>query len=144
MKKKTLIIVGVVAAVAIVVCVCLFLTFCTGEKAGLRAFTGEWSAASMQQDDAITTEEDMALFRSIGLDVTLSLRDDLSATLSLFGAESSGTWQPESGSAATMSLNNEEIDLTMEDGQLKMQNNETTIVFVHSDEIATPESNTQE
>ena len=140
MKKKTLIIIAAAAAVAIIVCVCLVLTFCTGEKASLKAFTGEWSALTMQQDDEITTEEDLALFRSLGLDVTLSLRDDLSATYSLFGAESNGTWQPETGTTATLMLNGEEINLSLQDDTLTMQTYATTIEFVHSDQIETPES----
>lgn len=143
MKKKTLIIVAA-AAVAIVVCVCLALTFCTGEKASLKAFTGEWTAESMQQDDEVTTEEDLALFRSIGLDVTLSLRDDLSATYVIFGAESKGTWQPETGTAATLTLSGQDIDLSLQDGKLTMQSNTTTVVFVHSDDIETVEANVKE
>ena len=127
---------GVLVCCVLALCLGLVLAGCDGEEASKKAFSGEWQVVDMEQDGEITTADDMALLRSLGLDVILSLNDDLSASLSIFGSKGEGTWQPETSKKATFVLDGQDIEMTIEDGQLTLVQNTTTMNFVRSEELA--------
>ena len=125
---------GVLVCCVLALCLGLALAGCDGEEASKKAFAGEWQVVDMEQDGEITTADDMALLRSLGLDVILSLNDDLSASLSIFGSKGEGTWQPETSTKATFVLDGQDIEMTIEDDQLTLVQNTTTMNFVRSEE----------
>ena len=131
MKIKKL---GVLVCCVLALCLGFALAGCDGEEASKKAFGGYWSVVDMEQDGEITTAEDMSLLRSLGLDVTLSLNEDLSATLTIFGSVGTGTWTPKTSKEATFTLDGQDIELTLEDDQLHLVNNTTTMNFTRSEE----------
>ena len=130
---------GALVCCALALCLGLALMGCDGEDASKKAFGGNWSVLHMEQDDQITTADDMSLLRSLGLDVTLSLNEDLSASLTIFGSEGTGTWTPETSKKATFTLDGQDIEMTIADDELTLVQNTTTMVFVRSDEVETGE-----
>ena len=126
---------GALVCCVLALCLGFALVGCDGVEASKKAFCGEWSVEEMDQDGEITTAEDMALFRSLGLDVVLTLNDDLSAKLSIFGSEGDGTWEPETKSKATFVLDGQNIEMTIEDGKLHLKQDSTLMTFVRSEEL---------
>jgi hypothetical protein len=100
----------------IVLCLCICaacLALCAcGNKASAKeakaAFEGEWELYSIEveegSDQSGTTADDVALLKELGLPVTLSLKDDDSFELDVFGEVTTGEWSASSTESATLKV----------------------------------------
>ena len=113
MAKK----IGIVAALYCVFALCFALIGCGGgvDKSN---YTGEWKLA--YGSDENLDAESIELMRSLGLSVTLTLNEDGSGTLDLFGESSDAKWDAKSNTEGT-------ITLTAGDGTMKLADGKLTI-----------------
>lgn len=90
---------------------------------------GSWRLSGLVQDGTSTNAESIAKMQDMGLEVSLNLHEDGTATLVLFGAEMTGTWDAPSSNTVNLSLDGLEgicsVDtatgeLTLTDGDDKL------------------------
>lgn len=122
MKKRFL---GIFAAFAIVLGLCIGLTGCGDNK---KEYLGSWEIVGMTNDGVETAQADIELMKSFGLTVTLSLDEDGTGVLSLFGVDYNVTWEV-SGDSATLEYEGGRYDMKVEDGNLSMISGDNSIVF---------------
>ena len=97
------------------------------------AFTGDWTLSGMEADGNVTSAQDLEQLKSLGLEVTLSLKEDGSASLSLFGESVNGTWEPKTATEASMTAENQTISMTIAEDTLTMEQSNTKLSFVKSE-----------
>ena len=132
---------ALVAALACAFALCLVLAGCSGGGSGSSsaadakaAWVGTWDLVEMDDNGEVTSADDINKLKELGLDVYLALDEDGTAVLVLFGESVDGTWEAESASAAVITLKEQPVDLTLEDGALKMVQDGSTLSFVKGDQ----------
>ena len=125
---------GVLALLSCMFALCLALAGCGGsagnnETTGKAAFTGTWDLIEMSQDGETTGKDDLESLKSRGYEVFLNLNEDGSAALVLFGEATEGTWTASSATSGSLSLEGQQINMTIEDSKLKVEQEKTTLVF---------------
>lgn len=130
---------------AVVLALCLALVGCgasgeggTGAHEANANFVGTWAIDSMSSDGQEMTEDELSIAKAMG--VYLTLRDDGTAALELFGVEAEGTWEAtdashamlriEEGSSADVAGDQE---MTFADGTLTMESPAQKMVFTQID-----------
>ena len=125
----------------IVLCLCICaacLALCAcGNKASAKeakaAFEGEWELYSVEveegSDQSGTTADDVALLKELGLPVTLSLKDDDSFELDVFGEVTTGEWSASSTESATLKVEKEKLEASLADGKLSLSESGVNLVF---------------
>lgn len=115
---------------------CLALVGCGGGggQNAAKNFIGTWELSSMEAEGDSFGEEDLAMLKGLGLNVTLSMSEDKSFALDFMGEAINGTW--EAKDANTVTLNAEDtlgtIDGTLADGKLTIEVGGDKIVFIKS------------
>lgn len=124
------------ALFATIIALCLALTACGATKEdNTKAFAGVWELSGMVNDGQETTEEELDLIKSFGLNVFVVLGEDGSCTLNLFGAEmNGGTWEATSATAGSMKVQDGEqtIESSLaitEEGQLTLEMETDKLIF---------------
>jgi len=124
-KYRILIIAACVAVVA-----SLALVGCFGGKGKAdAAWVGNYKLVEMAENGEVTGADDLATLEALGLTVTLSMNEDHTAVLDMFGETMSGTWEAKSTSAGTLTMQNQKIDLSLSNGRLTMSQNGTSLTF---------------
>lgn len=88
-------------------------------KVNTENYTGEWTLAYGSQDGM--DAETVTLAKSLGKDVTLTLAEDGTGTLDLFGEEAKLTWVASSDSEGTVMVDDSnDATMKLEDGFLNL------------------------
>ena len=114
---------GILLSLCCAFALCLALVGCGGgggNDAAKAAFTGTWDLTGITQDGEETTAEEISMLSSLGLDVYLTLNEDGTSKLVLFGESMEGTWTADSETAGTITLQGESTDMAIEGDTLKM------------------------
>ncbi|MDY3970560.1 MAG: hypothetical protein SOY95_07995, partial [Atopobiaceae bacterium] len=116
------------------IALCLVLAGCASGGAGggadaAKSFIGDWKLVGMEEDGEATSSEDIALMEQMGVTVTLSFKEDKSCALSVFGEETSGTWEAKSPSEAAITIEGQTIVATLANEVLTLEDNGTKMMF---------------
>lgn len=101
-------------------------------QTGPQAFVGSWKLVGMQEGDDIYTEEQISAMESVGLTVELNLSEQGGFDLVLFGESMEGTWESDSDTHATCTLEDETVDLELVDGKLQVKQGESMLIFARA------------
>ncbi|MBQ9043862.1 MAG: hypothetical protein IJ111_13735 [Eggerthellaceae bacterium] len=113
MSKK----IGIIAALCCVFVLCFALVGCGGVDKS--KYTGDWKLA--YGSDENLDADSIALMESLGLSVTLTLNEDGTGAMSLFGENKDVKWEASSNTEGKITLDGS-------DAKLKLENEELTIV----------------
>ena len=116
------------------IALCLVLAGCASGGAGggadaAKSFIGDWKLVGMEEDGEATSSEDIALMEQMGVTVTLSFKEDKSCALSVFGEETSGTWEAKSPSEAAITIEGQTVVATLANEVLTLEDNGTKMMF---------------
>lgn len=100
----------------------------TSASSSSSTFAGTWQLDSMLSDGKETSAKDIETMRELGLDVTLELEADGTASFVLFGEPLDGTWS-ESGGQLNLKLLGEAIPVTYENDLIIIQNDSDLLRF---------------
>ncbi len=112
MAKK----IGIIAALCCVFALCFTLIGCGGVDK--KNYTGEWKLA--YGSDENLDAESIQLMESLGLSVTLTLNEDGSGKLSLFGETSDIKWSASSNTEGKITIDNSDADVKLANGELTL------------------------
>ena len=106
--------------VALVLCFALALCFMLAGCGGIdkSKFVGDWHLASSTNENL--DAESIALMKSLGLDVKLTLSDDGSGKLDMFGEQKNLSWEASSNTGGKVRLDNAETAMSLDNGQLTL------------------------
>lgn len=124
MKKRFL---GIFALLAVL---CIALVGCGG-AANKENFIGEWQMVAMEGEDPVP-EEDLQTMKDLGMTVDLSIAEDGTCTLVMFGEDyGSGEWKATSATTCEMTIDDQAIDVTYdaETGRLRFAQGESALIF---------------
>ena len=119
--------IGVIAAIACVLALCFVLVGCGG-GVDKSKFVGSWELISSDAEgmDANAIET----MKSLDLTVTLTLNNDDTGTLDLFGEESDVTWKATNASEGTISMEGVgDANLKFEGDNLVMVDDTSSMTF---------------
>ena len=102
------------------------------EQAESQAFAGSWKLVGMQEGDQIYTEEQISAMEAVGLTVEVNLSEQGEVDLVLFGESMEGTWESDSDTHATCTLEDETVDLELVDGKLQVKQGESMLIFARA------------
>ncbi len=116
------------------IALCLVLAGCASGGAGggadaAKSFIGDWKLVGMEENGESTSSEDIALMEQMGVTVTLSFKEDKSCALSVFGEETSGTWEAKSPSEAAITIEGQTVVATLANEVLTLEDNGTKMMF---------------
>ncbi len=125
----------ILSALSVALVLMLGLAACGGGGGGgaptvdyKKNFVGTWDLVSMGGEDA-ATEEEVELMKSMGQEVFVNFDEDGSFHLVLFGSTMDGTWKAKDASTATVTIEDSNVDATLKDGQLTMEEDGESMVF---------------
>ena len=95
------------------------------------AFIGSWTLAELSGENSASAE-DIELMKSLGITVDMTLNEDGTGSLDLFGEVMDGEWSATSATQATLTLKGEAVDLTLADDKLSMTQDGAEMIFVKS------------
>ncbi len=108
-----------VAVLTLAVALSFALVGCGGAKDNAVIFQGSWKMTALSG----ASEDNLAFMEAFGMSVVLDTNDDKSVSLTMMGEEMTGTWEAQSatectvtidGSPVTGTLKGEELSLTVE------------------------------
>ena len=114
--------IGIIAVCALALALSFALVGCGG--ADKNKYTGEWQLA--YGSDENLDADSIALMESLGLKVTLTLDEDGTGSLDMFGQKLSVTWEAKSNTEGTLTVNDNGTD-TSADLSLNEGGDELTI-----------------
>ena len=105
-------------------------TGATSSKTSFReAFTGTWNLVEMTQDGNMTSADDLETLRALGMEVYVNLNADGTLALVMFGESLEGTWDATSATQGTVTMNNTDVDMTLDNSRLTFEQQGMTMVF---------------
>ena len=115
MSKKL----GILATVCFALALCFALVGC-GSNVDKSLYTGDWTLESGSGENL--DEASIELMKSLGLDVTLTLKEDGTGTIDLFGQSQEVKWEASSNSEGKLKLveQNSETTIKLNDGKLTL------------------------
>ena len=121
MSKKL----GLIAALCCAFVLCFALVGCGADKSN---YTGEWKLA--YGSDPNLDDDSIQLIDSLGMSVMLTLNDDGSGTLDLFGDAKEIKWEASSNTEGKITLDGSEAKLQLEEGELTIvDKSDATMTF---------------
>ena len=124
MNKK----IGIIAALVCAFVLCFALFGCGGGAVDKTKFTGDWMLESGSDENL--DAESIALMKSLGLEVTLTLKDDDTGTLNLFGEEMAVKWEATSNTEGKISMQDTgDAKLKIDGEKLVMSDDKTSMTF---------------
>lgn len=121
MSKKL----GLIAALCCAFVLCFALVGCGADKSN---YTGEWKLA--YGSDPNLDDDSIQLMDSLGMSVMLTLNDDGSGTLDLFGDAKEIKWEASSNTEGKITLDGSEAKLQLEQGELTIvDKSDATMTF---------------
>ena len=124
MKRKMLLLVGCVCAL------CLALTGCGGGADAASNFVGSWKLSAVESSTEPASEEDVAFLEEMGMSCSITLNEDKTASLDLFGDVLNGTWEAKDATNATITAEGESLEMMLADGKLSLDLEGDKMVFV--------------
>ena len=109
--------IGILAALCLAFALCFTLVGCGG-GVDKSLYTGEWTLES--GSDGNLTKENLDKMKQLGMEVTLTLKDDGTGSLNLFGEAMDVTWEATSNTEGKLTLQGESAALKLENGKLTM------------------------
>jgi len=113
MSKKL----GIIAALCCVFVLCFALVGCGGVDKS--KYTGDWKLA--YGSDENLDADSIKLMESLGLSVTLTLNEDGSGSLDLFGEKQDAKWEASSNTEGKITLNGSEAKIKLTDSDLTIE-----------------------
>ena len=124
MNKK----IGIIAALVCAFVLCFALVGCGGGAVDKTKFTVDWMLESGSDENL--DAESIALMKSLGLEVTLTLKDDDTGTLNLFGEEMAVKWEATSNTEGKISMQDTgDAKLKIDGEKLVMSDDKTSMTF---------------
>ena len=108
---------------------------CGGGEDYSANFAGKWQLVSIEGENALS-EEDVQLMKDVELTVDLTLAEDGTCTLVMFGEDyGSGTWKAKSATECTVTLEGEDIATTLDSGsgRLSLTQGGDSLIFVRAE-----------
>ena len=102
MSKKL----GIIAVCAMALALCFALVGCGGVDKS--KYTGDWQLA--YGSDENLDADSIALMESLGLKVVLTLNEDGTGSLDMFGSKLSVSWEAKSNTEGTLTMNDNGTD----------------------------------
>ena len=126
MKQKF----SIVAALGFALVLCFALVGCGGVDKSL--YTGDWTLES--GTDKNLDADSIALMKTLGMEVRLTLNDDETGKLVLFGDSRDITWKATSNTEGEVSIDGASATLKLEDEKLTISDaNGTSMTFAKAD-----------
>ena len=114
-----------IAALCCAFVLCFALVGCGADKSN---YTGEWKLA--YGSDPNLDDDSIQLMDSLGMSVMLTLNDDGSGTLDLFGDAKEIKWEASSNTEGKITLDGSEAKLQLEEGELTIvDKSDATMTF---------------
>jgi hypothetical protein len=107
---------------------CVGVVGCSGGDAS-KAYVGDWKLVEMQSGGETMGAEDLAAMEALGLSVKMTVKEDKTFSIDLFGEQQSGTWEAKSASDANFTIDGSTVKATLKDGKLTLADGEDTLVF---------------
>lgn len=125
---------GILVACAAAFALCMGLVGCGGTAASSDApdaatFVGSYELASMESDGSQVGEEDLALAKSLGYEVGLELKEDMTFSINVFGESIDGTWEVKSADVLTFTIDGQSVDATVDGDTVVLTENATSMTF---------------
>ena len=127
---------GILLSLCCALALCLALVGCGGSSgegggndAAKAAFAGSWDLVEITQNGEETSSEDIEMLSSLGLDVYLTLNEDGTSELVLFGESMEGTWTAESETAGTIVIQGASTAMTIEGENLMLEEEDSSLTF---------------
>ena len=108
---------GIVAALCFVLALSFALVGCGG-SVDKSKYTGDWKLASSSSADL--DADSIELMKSLGLEVTLTLNDDGTGTLDMFGEQKNLSWEATSNTDGKLKMGDAETSIKLADSQLPL------------------------
>lgn len=113
----------IIALVACALLTCLVVVGCGNKEAYKADFVGTWEIVETEKEDETVGEEDIALLKSLGMNVYAEINEDGTCTLEPFGSVIEGTWDVSGKGKGSMAAMDQNIPMTIEeDGRLFLEN----------------------
>ena len=106
--------IGIIAALCCAFVLCFAIVGCSGVDKG--NYTGDWKLA--YGSDENLDADSIELMESLGLAVTLTLNDDGTGSLSLFGEKTEAKWEASSNTEGKITLDGSEAAMKLANGEL--------------------------
>ena len=124
MNKK----IGIIAALACALVLCFALVGCGGGSVDKSKFVGSWGLESGSDENL--DADSIELMKSLGLEVTLTLKDDDTGTLNLFGEEMNITWSASSATEGKIEMEEAgSANMKIEDEKLVLSDDSSSMTF---------------
>lgn len=118
-----------VAMLVSVFALCLVLAGCTAGGDATKNFVGDWKLVGMEENGETTSPEDIQLMEGLGMTVTLSVKEDKTFVLNVFGDETSGSWEAKNPSEASLTVDGQTVSATLANGVLTMEQDGAKLSF---------------
>ena len=112
MSKKL----GVGLVLCFALALCFMLVGCGGIDKS--KFVGDWHLASSTNENL--DAQSIELMKSLGLDMKLTLSDDGSGKLDMFGDEMKLSWEASSNTAGKVKFDNSETNMSLNNNELTL------------------------
>lgn len=129
-KNRTPLIIGVVAAVAILIIAVVAVVFLKpGDSKA--AYVGEWQM--VRGSESGLEESNLTYLRQEGMTIDLTLKEDGTGTYSLFGESTPVTWD-----GSNLKFSGASFNMSLKDGELTLSSGDSSMTFKKKSEISTP------
>ena len=109
---------------------CLALVGCGDNGASAKAaFTGTWDLVEMSQGDQVTGSDELETLKSLGLEVYVNLNEDGKSALVLFGEVIDGTWEANSTTEGTITMEGQQVSMKIADSKLTFEQEGAKLTF---------------
>ena len=120
--------IGVIAVLACMFSLCLVLAACGGAGVDKSKFLGTWGLVGSSEESL--NEESIEMMKSLNLEVTLTLNEDETGNLNLFGENTAITWKATNASEGTVSMDGVgDANLKFDGDKLVMEDSTSSMTF---------------
>ncbi len=105
------------------------------------SFVGDWKLVAMEsenEEDSVSAE-DLALMEEMGLSISLEVKEDGKASMTMFDEPMEGTWKAD-GKNLTFTFEGESLPGTLEGDELSFTQDDMRMVFKKTDAAASDDS----
>jgi len=124
LNKKALIAILLVIAVILII---IIVATVKGDNATPANIAGKYEIEKVEsRDDNNLSDDDLRQMQSLGMTITLDVREDGTATMDIFGQSTDITYDTES---MTMNVGGDEVPFSYKRGKLQIEQNGSTMIF---------------
>ncbi len=110
-----------IAVLACALALCFALAGCDQSADQYKKnFQGNWELSGLTEGNTTYGESDLAMLKSWGMNVTLSMNEDGTMTLNYFGEAAEGNWEPKDANTVTFKMMGDSVDGKLSDGVLSI------------------------